>query len=133
MCARIEQVRPRVGRQLRGLVDEVEQVQVGDAVAWLHGGEHPELGEPRDVGRLDELSMLDAVAHWPIELLLCGPRDVAQPVEDFEHMVVRLVADGVDGHGDARLGGDVRLLEEFVLGHLRDAEVLGLAVGFGER
>ena len=102
-------------------------------MAWLHGCEHPELGEPCNVGRLDELSVFDAVAQGPVVLLLRGPRDVAQPVEDFEHMVVRLVADGVDGHGDARLGGDVRLLEEFVLGHLRDAEVLGLAVGFGER
>ena len=52
MRTRLEQVRPGVCGQLRGLVDEVEQMQVGDAVAWLHGCEHPELGEPWQVQKI---------------------------------------------------------------------------------
>ncbi len=127
---RVHEIRPRVGGELSGLVDEVEEMEVGDAVPRPHRGGDVEFGEARNVLGLDELGVLDAVAQTPPGLLLDGESDRPRPLEDVEHVVVGLVADRVDRHGDTHLGRDPRLLEELVLAHLCYPVV---EVGLGNR
>ena len=100
-----QQVRPGIGSELGGFVDEMEQVQVGDAVARLHGGDDAQFGESGDISRLNELGVLDPVTQGTFEALLGLLRGLTEAFEDVQYVVIGLIADGVDGNRNSGLGG----------------------------
>ena len=67
----------------------------------LHGGDHAELAEARDIGGADVLRMLDA----PAQILLVGV-GFEGVFEDVERFAIGAVADGVDAELEAVLDGE---------------------------
>jgi hypothetical protein len=76
----------------------VGQLAIGRRVRELHRGGDADLGEAGDIGRIEQLGVLDARAQAERE------PDVAGTGEGVERVAVGSIADGVDSHREARAG-----------------------------
>ena len=107
----------------RGVLGQVGHIE--HHVHRLDRGGHAQLGIARQVLGLHGLVVLDAVAQALLAVLLL------RVLEGVQHEVDGLVADGVDAHGLAGLGGaqDAVVHALRVLGGLAGVAVLAVGVG----
>ena len=90
------------------LPDAVGQVAVGGRVAELHRGGHAELREAGQLGGVEQLGVLDALAQ------AARPPGVGGGLERVEGGPVGGVPDRVHAHGPARRGGVAHDLGELL-------------------
>ena len=87
---------------------QVGHLHVLRRVDGLHGGDHAQLGQARQVLGGEQLDVLDALPQTPCETFAFGP------LIDIEDAPVGRVADGVDGRGQTGPGRRAHSLPEFV-------------------
>ena len=101
--------------------EQVGRVHVVGGVDGLHAGRDAKLRQPRQVGGVDDLHVLDAVRHRRRRGRL------RQFLEDVEHHAVGSVADGMHADREAQLAGLAELGRHLFGRRHVDAQVVGFA------